>query len=120
MPKEKKMRTLLTIEESAKLVELGVDPNLAKGESLVGGALFTLADLLSVLPKEIVIDGVRASLQMYQHLAGYWIASYVRYDGNKITHQRPLSADKELIIALNQLLIWCLDQGFVNTKDVKK
>ena len=68
-------------------------------------------------PEEIEYNQERISLQMYQHLAGYWIASYVKYSGNELIHQKPLCAEKELIDALNSLLIWCIDNGHIKLKE---
>ena len=108
------MKTELTIQESAKLVELGIDPKMANGwEYEARVELFTLSDILSILPKEICLNNMRASLQMYQHLAKYWIVSYVTYDGNELVYQHPISADKELINALYDLLIWCINKKYL-------
>lgn len=121
------MKTQLTAEESAKLIELGVSPERAsESDSSVAygnGArgimkvpetpIFTLADILDILPKEINAFGIPARLQMYNHPAEYWIASYVTYDGGTLTYQNPCSAEKELIDALYSLLVWCLEKGYV-------
>ena len=137
------MKTTLTVEESARLIELGVDPKMASTTCInfngtyayVSGEesgtvrdcvssryyteerpCFSIADLLSILPKEIEYNNARISLQMYQHLAGYWIASYVKYSGNELIHQKPLCAEKELIDALNSLLIWVLENNLNQEK----
>ena len=121
------MKTQLTAEESAKLIELGVSPErVSESKSSVAygnGArgimkvpempIFTLADILDILPKEINSFGIPARLQMYNHPAEYWIASYVTYDGGTLTYQNPCSAEKELIDALYSLLVWCLEKGYV-------
>ena len=122
------MKTRLTAEESAKLIELGVSPERASertpdytdinntGSPLERRELlpiFTLADILDIMPKEIDVNGTSARLQMYNHPAEYWIASYVTYDGGTLTYQNPCSAEKELIDALYSLLLWCLEKGYV-------
>ena len=121
------MKTQLTAEESAKLIELGVSPerasesnsSVAYGNGATGimkvpeTPIFTLADILDILPKEINAFGIPARLQMYNHPAEYWIASYVTYDGGTLTYQNPCSAEKELIDALYSLLVWCLEKGYV-------
>ena len=123
------MKTQLTAEESAKLIELGVSPERAseiKVEvkessrgcpniycSEVKRPIFTLTDILDILPKEINAFGIPARLQMYNHPAEYWIVSYVTYDGGTLTYQNPCSAEKELIDALYSLLVWCLEKGYV-------
>lgn len=108
------MKAELTKQESTKLIELGIDPKMANGwEYEARVELFTLSDILSILPKEINLKGVRASLQMYQHLAKYWIVSYVTYNGNELIYQHPISADKELINALYDILIWCIKNEYI-------
>lgn len=122
------MKTRLTAEESAKLIELGVSPeraskrtfdlkdvnNLSKPlERRELLPIFTLADILDILPKEFNVSGTSARLQVYNHPAEYWIASYVTYDGGTLTYQNPCSAEKELIDALYSLLVWCLKKGYV-------
>lgn len=121
------MKTQLTAEQSAKLIELGVSPERASesNSSVAYGngargimkvpetPIFTLADILDILPKEINAFGIPARLQMYNHPAEYWIASYVTYDGGTLTYQNPCSAEKELIDALYSLLVWCLEKGYV-------
>ncbi|MBD5283332.1 MAG: hypothetical protein HDS31_01795 [Bacteroides sp.] len=61
------MKTKLTLEESARLIELGIDPKMASEREFVDKTeinsnqfleieeypRFTLADLLSILPKDI-------------------------------------------------------------------
>ena len=74
---------------------------------------WSLSALLSLLPKEIDVNGTSARLQMYNHPAEYWIASYVTYNGGTLTYQNPCSAEKELIDALCSLLVWCLEKGYV-------
>lgn len=124
------MKTQLTTSESAKLIELGVSPERASmRESSVAygnGArgimkapktpIFTLADILDILPKEFNVSGTSARLQVYNHPAEYWIASYVTYDGGTLTYQNPCSAEKELIDALYSLLLWCLEKGYIKTE----
>lgn len=75
--------------------------------------IFTIADILDILPKEFNVSGTSVRLHMYNHPAEYWIASYVTYDGGTLTYQNPCSAEKELIDALYSLLVWCLEKGYV-------
>ena len=132
------MKTTLTVEESQRLIELGVDPKMAKGVCLdfngtyayISGeetktvvdwvnmeyyteqpVIFTLTDLLSILPKEI--DGYE--LNMSANKCEYFV-SYILWDTmdegdyiKDILSFKQFSAP-ELIDALNQLLIWCLEQ----------
>lgn len=115
------MKKNLTIEESARLIELGVDVKLASGESLVGGALFALTDLLSILPK--MIDGYHLNIDMITE--GY-TAGYIMWDDDEkweavINNFMPDGFfAPELIDALNSLLIWCLTEKKINFNTEKK
>lgn len=124
------MKTQLATSESAKLIDLGVSPerasmcesSVAYGNGARGimkapeAPVFTLADILDILPKEFNAFGIPARLQMYNHPAEYWIASYVTYDGGTLTYQNPCSAEKELIDALYSLLVWRLEKGYIKTE----
>ena len=45
------MKTLLTVKESQRLIDLGVDPKLASRETFIFDKIFTLDDILTILPK---------------------------------------------------------------------
>lgn len=116
------MKTQLTPEQSAKLIELGVSPERASMcESSVAygnGArgimkapetpIFTLSDLIGILPKSIEYGGyAEAKLNIYTrpHRRECWVAKYIvsaktiPYDG----------AGDELIDALYEVLYKLLD-----------
>lgn len=113
------MKTELTIEESAKLIELGVDAKLASkcesamkvcasGRGIIrlpeSRPIFTLSDLLSILPKRIDTDeDVHTIVMSMDEEADVWYAAYMGFSKTQFA--------SELIDALNQLLIWCLEQG---------
>ena len=122
------MKTTLSIEESARLIELGVDAKLASKHTLGvqtptgipnvyrkgddGKPIFTLSDLLSILPKEIVLEsGLHCDLKM-QYVYKNWTAGYTPYVMSICTH--------ELIDALNRLVIWCLTEKGINLNQEKK
>lgn len=109
------MKNELSVEESAKLIELGVDQTLASGiqyadtGEIRGGIelppvpkpVFRLTDILAILPKEI--DGHYLNMSA---CAKEWHAYYEKIEilGRRIilrTNSAP-----ELIDALNKLLIW--------------
>ncbi len=110
------MKTKLTPEESACLIKLGVDPKLASkcdmtmkiGAGVRGiikrpdpKPIFELSDILSILPKEIVINGEKDSLTM--GMDNEWCcAGYMALD---VRYYR-----SELIDSLYQLLIWYLTE----------
>ena len=126
------MKTALTIEESQRLIELGVDPKMASttcinfngtyayvsGEEsetvrdCVNGqyyteecSCFTLADILSILPKEIEIEGEKEDLNIVMDNFGALVGYPKFHEKHGCAFVAP-----ELIDALNQLLIWCLEQ----------
>ena len=131
------MKTTPTIEESAHLIELGVDASLASkcriqheadGEveyrivphdeycyelaSLNPQPIFDLSDILSILPKEI--DGYHLNIEASDD--GYDV-SYILYDRNDgLLFLGATPTAPELIDALNQLLIWCLENGHLKTE----
>lgn len=105
------MRNLLTAEESAKLIELGVSPERASErtpdytdinntsrplERREWLPIFTLADIIDILPKEIRHNGCTYKLNEdddLDSLKGYLC--------------------EELIDTLYLLLVWCLKKGYV-------
>ena len=109
------MKTQLTAEQSAKLIELGVSPERAsESESSVAygnGArgimkvpempIFTLGDILDILPKEN--DGSNLGMEYDCELKQWWVGYNARL----------LESAPELIDALYSLLVWCLEKGYV-------
>ena len=148
------MKTKLTVEESARLIELGVDPKMASmcmlyfaesdtsepipssevwedcGKLLCNISdevesveckivpidsdydqsskeetpIFTLADILSILPKEIKIHRDGDTLSMIYH-CGQWRVGYT----NCAEYCDHTQVAPELIDALYSLLVWCLE-----------
>jgi hypothetical protein len=114
-----KIKDRLTPGQSQRLIELGVAPSKASGFEYLdpyglddaiptGVPLFTLSDILSLLPKELCnrINGIRydCHLSMY----GYnktWGAMYRLDDGDDflVVFESP-----ELIDALYKLLVWSI------------
>lgn len=132
------MKTTLTIEESARLIELGVDAKLASsygykdtGKIECGIELppefhlvFRLEDLLSILLKEIKIDGYPYRISIYFEspsepvIGNQWCAYYRPIKHNERSPRIddvPMYAP-ELIDALYQLAIWCLENGHLKTE----
>lgn len=122
------MKTQLTAEESAKLIELGVSPERAsESKSSVAygnGArgimkvpetpIFTLSDLVSLLPKKITFGhrtNCRLKMQLIisskDRISEVWQACYL-HTSLKANAEAP-----ELIDALYSLLLWCLEKGYV-------
>ena len=132
------MKTQLTAEESAKLIELGVSPerasnmwvksssrsytceknnllldtlawrkeNVSNSENY--GFIFTLADILDILPKKVKIHRDGDTLSMIYH-CGQWRVGY----SNCAEYCNHTKVAPELIDALYSLLLWCLEKGYV-------
>ena len=122
------MKTQLTAEQSAKLIELGVSPERAsESKSSVAygnGArgimkvpempIFTLTDILDILPKKITF-GHRTNCRLKMQpiisskdrISEVWQACYL-HTSLKANAEAP-----ELIDALYSLLVWCLEKGYV-------
>ncbi len=121
------MKTQLTAEQSAKLIELGVSPERAseiKVEvkessrgcpniycSEVKRPIFTLTDILDILPKEIRHNSCTYKLNIDYPPIGMVAARYnTEWDDlDSLTG----CLCKELIDALYSLLVWCLEKGYV-------
>lgn len=110
------MKTTLTIEQSAELIKRGVSADKASYDSCatsVGSTvrtpiqpIFTLADLLSLLPKKID-DTYRLKIQSCDWPT--WTVCYTDFQsGAKGWHQ-----SMELIDALYNLLLWAIDHNHV-------
>ncbi len=109
------MKTTLTIEQSQRLIELGISIDKASDSAIYDEPchraympIFTLTDLLGILPKKITIDGVSLSLKMEWCYKQQWSASYIigRYFCEPFCHA-------ELIDALYSLLIWLIENKHI-------
>ncbi len=110
------MKTTLTPQESAQLIELGVDAKLASCEQYaetgemrggielppVAKPVFRLTDILARLPKEIGKYWLEISVT-----DEYSIVQYVAMRREKLHW----IMESELIDALYRLLIWCINNG---------
>lgn len=111
------MKTTLTAQESATLISKGVSPERAS-EYEEGNfediPIFTLADLLSLLPK--TINPGRYYLDL-SYGFGDWTASYILWDDcDEGTYVRDTQGEKtadELVDALYKLLLWAIDNNHV-------
>lgn len=129
------MKTELTLEQSAKLIELGVDASLASKcqvqheadfevetkivphdefcyemASLNPQPIFTLTDILTILPKEVIYNRVSENLTIFID-NNKSTATYPFYNSNDADFESP-----ELIDSLYQLLIWTITNGYLNQK----
>lgn len=116
------MKTELTVEQSARLIELGVARSKASENTEVGAwadsgygkPIFTLADILAMLPKELCErrDGIRWDCHL--SMCGYngtWGAMYRLDSGDDflVVFESP-----DLIDTLYELLIWCINEKYID------
>ena len=148
------MKTTLTVEESQRLINLGVDPKLASMVSwkqtetwarksvlpnkehltlkpfkpmVIGFErfevkdVFTLADILSILPKEIEdsnldIISTQVDIKNHKKVSG-WMATYIGSHNDLTFTDGLVFQAPELINALYSLLIWCLENKIIKLKE---
>ncbi len=112
------MKTELTIEQSAHLIELGVDPKLASKEIIENvyqaeyneprPRVFKLTDILAIMPKQIPYPKPNRLQILYPFTkVGEIMVRYATFDGAAVETD---FIAPELIDALNQLLIWYLTE----------
>lgn len=134
------MKTELTIEQSAHLIELGVDPKLAskcrvehKSDGLTyfkvvdhdeycyeiadlnPKPIFSLTDILAILPKEIkAVKTADGDDYISSQLRIWWMPGVDEWWCGYDCLIRV--AAPELIDALHQLLVWCIKDNHYNPK----
>lgn len=122
------MKTTLTPSQSATLIAKGISADKASGQgekiykpiTLQNGSIkrvfdgytpiFTLADICELLPKELMIDGVTYYLNML--CMETWVANYINAVGDDYV-TGILHSTTELIDALYNILLWCLDNNLI-------
>ncbi|MDE7349675.1 MAG: hypothetical protein K2N25_01300, partial [Muribaculaceae bacterium] len=135
-------KTTLTIEESARLFELGVDAEKASKcrvqheadfeveyrivlhdefcyemASLNPQPIFDLSDLLSILPKEIDYNGLTYRLNMWVDKAIWYVEYVAEVEFNQWdTLNTDNFESPELIDTLYHQAIWCLENGHLKTE----
>lgn len=120
------MKTTLTPEQSATLIAKGISADKASEIKEYddevsqwthrGAPIFTLVDLLDILPKEIERDMIDCGLDIYYSPIGsyFWRASYLAYSYSKISYVAVEKYAEELIDALYELLLWAIDNGHID------
>ena len=117
------MKTELTIEESAKLIELGVDKNLASRDMILFNRvsdkyenhhIFTLTDILAILPK-MLIDKYGKNNPLGMEFDDDYMAWTAYYLGGGY-----VETQTELIDALFHLLCWVIENRYTNLKTNEK
>lgn len=114
------MKTTLTLEQSQRLIELGVDRKHASGFVCLdpyglddavptGEVLFTLTDILSLLPKEIYSEERDIFYRLNMTMGNSSSNVYYRHYGY-VKGFGPMKTADELIDALYELLCWTLER----------
>lgn len=110
------MKTTLTIEQSAELVKRGVSERRATSsvwspsENAYIHPTFTLADLLSLLPKKITLEsGINACLNIFMADDDYCVTSYTLSNNASIIAIDP----DEPIDSFYRTLLWAIDHNHV-------
>lgn len=118
------MKATLTIEQSSELIKRGVSIDRAsvkcpidapyRTSGIYIASVFTLSDLLSLLPK--TVNPGRYHLDL-SYGFGDWTASYILWDNcDEGTYIRDAQGEKtsdELVDALYKLLLWAIDHNHV-------
>ena len=118
------MKTTLTLQESATLIAKGVSADkaseIAEYDAEVsqwthrGAPIFTLADICSLLPKEVVTDTIMCENDVCP-ISMRWDKNcqkwFVGYD--LIPHPVGVGVDSELIDALFSTLCWVIEKNFL-------
>lgn len=116
------MKTKLTTEQSQHLIELGVPKERASKDRISTIKMdvypvFTLTDLLKILPKIIETEIGQGELYMnYKTLNGdiYAVAYYTVFYNTVYYHiPTKYNPNKELIDALYELTIWCIENEYL-------
>lgn len=110
------MKTQLTIEQSNKLLQLGVPTEKASipleyiEVALPNTFIFTLTDLLDTLPKEIINEeNQRNNFYLnFGYIRNEWVVTYENIDVAIVN-----IGAKELIDSLYELLIWTIAEGYL-------
>lgn len=116
------MKTKLTKEQSQALIDLGVPEKMASDELVEDleqayddkprPKIFTLTDLLEILPKYIdcEVEGTNYAADFicfWNNRFLHYEAGYYRYDMWDKSHR----CTDELIDALYKLTVWCIENG---------
>ena len=114
------MKTVLTIKQSAELIKHGVSERRATSsvwspsENAYIHPTFTLTDLLSLLPKEVIADTRFCKNETcpinirWDYTMGIWFVVY-----ELVSLPDGIGEDLELINALFSTLLWAIDHNHV-------
>lgn len=107
------MKTELTTKQSQHLIELGVPKEKASDKWYFAAVdcyypIFNLTDLLEILPKELEEDEITYRFRMEDYFGGWLVGHYNK--GIPYYLDKVFTAE-ELIDALYELVIWCIENG---------
>lgn len=104
MSKEKASRT-----ETIKQGQVIAKDNLGNTLSTIGeyAPIFTLTDLLEILPKEIVYQELKHQIRI--EWDDEWYADYVEDGYSSVITAK----SEELIDALYELVVWCIENNYL-------
>ncbi len=117
------MKTELTIEQSRRLIECGINASAYASTVLTfndpisqwtnrGAPVFTLTDLMILLPPRKPFADAEAYLNIYFEIAGQkWVAQYLDYDKDDDVIGE--ESAPELIDALYFLCLWCIKKRYI-------
>lgn len=121
------MKTELTIEQSQRLIECGINASAYTSTVLTfndpvsqwtnrGTPIFTLTDLMKLLPPRKPFANAEAYLNIHFELAGHkWVAQYLDYDKDDDVIAE--ESAPELIDALYSLCLWGIKRGYVEIQN---
>ena len=117
------MKTELTIEQSRRLIKCGINASAYTSTVLTfndpvsqwtnrGAPVFTLTDLMILLPPRKPFADAEAYLNIYFEIAGQkWVAQYLDYDKDDDVIGE--ESAPELIDALYFLCLWCIKKRYI-------
>lgn len=119
LPDNLKMKTELTHEQSQRLFDVGVPKEAASiKEDIHGPALFTLTDLMKLLPTKLSNrdDTYLFKIEGDDNSEEYWVSyyHYKCFDGNVMPMCIYARAEEELIDALYCTVIWYYSKVWEN------
>lgn len=112
------MKNCLSIEQSAELIKRGVSKDKASRRTpdYHDTPIFTLADILGLLPKGVIHNGISCKLRITSWYDEPYFVGYENQTSKYIMgnpYDAPFSAE-ELIDALFDLLLWTIDNGYID------
>jgi len=114
------MKTELTIEQSNRLIEMGVSVDTASETAIYDEpwhrayyAVFTVTDLLKIRPKEIVVDGDEYYVVYSACYPGGEWGAYYESKWSSTAEYVGKSCCIELIDALYELTIFCIENKYI-------